>query len=407
MANPAGGSGAHYPEDRNEFIELYNTTGDTIDLQGWRLTDFDTGGNDTLCAWTDTMIRRKYPHVRTHSTLIYPFSFALIMDPEYTDSAALGGYVQPYRLTDRLLLLRPGNTTIGSGLANTDPLQLVSRDGRDTSTFGTPENSHDSIPRDAGDGISWERVRPDAPDCDSNWFRSFVADGCTPGRINSITGYQNLTCVEVLGFPLTYQPGGDETIVVRIRNSGRVPVSDWNILIYHDDNRNGSEDGMERIARIRGNTLEPGRDATVATVWKAAAPGEYLLIAELESAGDQAAGDNRASLLLRLAVSQQSFILSAARFGPGLRTEPETLTINYCLPDNKGNLLITAQDLAGRQRALIFQGKPPARSGTISWNGTRTDGTRLASGIYLLVLEYRSGRTALREKQTVVFVHRD
>ncbi|MBS4015303.1 MAG: lamin tail domain-containing protein, partial [Candidatus Latescibacteria bacterium] len=40
MANPRGVTGAGYPEDRNEFVELFNVSQETVDVCGWRITDF-------------------------------------------------------------------------------------------------------------------------------------------------------------------------------------------------------------------------------------------------------------------------------------------------------------------------------------------------------------------------------
>ena len=81
MADPKGtDEHVHSPRHRNEFVELLNASDDTIDLQGWRVTDFHVV--DTLQAWTDTLIRVKYgARVRTNSTLLYPHAFAVILVP--------------------------------------------------------------------------------------------------------------------------------------------------------------------------------------------------------------------------------------------------------------------------------------------------------------------------------------
>ncbi|MEO0023092.1 MAG: lamin tail domain-containing protein [candidate division WOR-3 bacterium] len=41
MSNPAGADGARYPEDRNEFVEVYNAGSRAVDLFNYRISDGD------------------------------------------------------------------------------------------------------------------------------------------------------------------------------------------------------------------------------------------------------------------------------------------------------------------------------------------------------------------------------
>jgi hypothetical protein len=398
-ANPEGGAGAHCPEDRNEFVELFNRSDDTIDLQGWRFTDFDQ--RDTLCAWTDTMLRNKYAHVRTHTTLILPHSYALIMDPEYTDSQPRGGCVQPYRLTDRLLIVRPGNTTIGNGLSNDDPLMLWSPDSTEISTFGVSARTT-VIPCDAGDGISWERTFPDAADDDTTWYRSRDPTGSTPGKMNSITTYRNLTCTQLLYYPLSFNAEIPETLAVSVRNSGRSLVTDWSVRVFWDRNQNDGEDGGELIALMPGRELPIGQETTLTGQWLVPEPGRYSVVAELRCAGDQDSSDNRQTASVSLTAAGQAFSLGSDRFGPNLRTGPDSLVVVYGLPDAKGYLSVRAYDLDGRQRAQLFEGRIQNKDGRLVWNGADKAGTLLPIGLYVIALEYKSGRNVILQKKTVV-----
>lgn len=183
MANPKGKeTGAGSPGDRNEFIELYNSSKDTIDLSGWKFTDFD--GTDSIVPWEDTSLLSRYPGVVIKSTLLPPGSFALILDPEYTSTDTVGDYYEPYDIPLNTLILTITNTTLGNGLSNNDPLLLYSLDG-DSSSFGTPFDE-DGFPENAGDGISWERIDPSEADVINNWDKCEDPSGCTPGRINSV-----------------------------------------------------------------------------------------------------------------------------------------------------------------------------------------------------------------------------
>ncbi len=183
MANPKGKeTGAGSPGDRNEFIELYNISEDTIDLSGWWFTDFDA--TDSIVPWEDTSLLSHYPGIIIKSMLLYPHSFALILDPEYTSTDTTGGYYEPYDIPPNTLILTIDNTTLGNGLSNNDPLLLYSPDG-DSSSFGTPFDE-DGFPENAGDGISWERIEPSEGDVITNWDKCKDPSGCTPGRINSV-----------------------------------------------------------------------------------------------------------------------------------------------------------------------------------------------------------------------------
>jgi hypothetical protein len=394
MANPRGpDSHAHYPEDRNEFVELYNLSDDTIELQGWHLTDFDDV--DTLSAWTDTLIRVKYgASVRTNSTLLYPHSFALILDPEYVDTAPEGGYVQPYHFGDRCLLLRPGNTTIGNGLSAGDTVMLWSLDSTDVSTFGTWPGG----PVDPGDGVSWERVSTEAPDAETCWVRCVDSAGGTPGRENSIVSYCNLACREVLCRPLSFMPGTAETVFVTVANTGRTQVSDWSVSVLLGTQ---GERG-EQLGLLRGVALLPGRETTLSCLWPNPEHGFYNVVAQVICPGDQDDADNRDSTLLRLTPHAQSFCLQAEQFGPELTGYPESLGITYSLPDSKGNLRVTVYDLNARERATVFDGRPSAMDGMLYWNGTGRAGNTLPVGIYIVVCEYKSGKQVIYEKKPVV-----
>ncbi len=391
MAHPASGTVLHDPDDRNEFVELFNASDDTINLQGWHLTDFHA--TDTLTAWTDTMLRAKYAHVRTNSTLMYPGSFALILDPDYASSDTVGGHSQPYLFPDRLLIVRPGNTAIGNGLANNDSVMLYSSAG-DTSAFGMWPGG----PTDAGDGFSWERVAPDAPDAETCWARCTDSAGCTPGRENSIVSYCNLSCREVLCRPLSFMPGVAETVFVTVFNSGRTQISDWSVSVL----LGAQGERGEQLGLLPGAALLPGGESTLTCLWPNPLHGFYNVVAQVICPDDRDNADNRDSMLLRLTPQAQSFCLQTEQFGLGLNGYPDSLGIVYSLPDSKGSLRVSVYDLNARERALVFDGRPAAKDGMLYWNGKGRDGKTLPVGIYIVVCEYKSGKQVIYEKKPVV-----
>ncbi|MFQ5905713.1 MAG: hypothetical protein ACE5JA_03995 [bacterium] len=183
MANPRGKeSGSGSPGDRNEYVELHNVDSVPVDVEGWVLWDGDA--YDLIEAWSDTGLAD--PDVVIDTTFIGPGCFAVILDPEYTD---LGDstYQQPYDFPAGTVILTIGNTTIGDGLSTGDPLSLGTPDTAFIDTYGTPDDTTDSIPFNAGDGISIERIDPLMPDGEENWAPCKDSMG-TPGGKNSVTG---------------------------------------------------------------------------------------------------------------------------------------------------------------------------------------------------------------------------
>jgi len=172
MANPAGSGGAGFPDDRNEFIELYNTGGDTIDIKGYFITDGDA--TDSIISFNGAI---NDPNPTLNTTIIPPGTYAVILDPEYPDSGN-GEYVMPYNFPEGCIIVTVGNTTIGNGLEMTDPIFLISPTGETLSTY--------KYPISAADEYSIERINFLSPDTPDNWKQSTDTTGSTPGRINSV-----------------------------------------------------------------------------------------------------------------------------------------------------------------------------------------------------------------------------
>jgi hypothetical protein len=216
MSNPLGSSGAGSPEDRNEFVEIFNMGPDAVDLSGWKITDFDA---------VDEIISF-YALSGDSNTALMPGEFALIMDPEYVDS---GENYMPYGIPS-CVLLTVGNTTIGDGLGTTDPIAFISPGGDTVSTYYNTLNP--------GDGLSVERVYPYTGDIPENWSACEDTSGSTPGRENSVYSspdfsFDSLWVVGNIVSFLLVNPHNTEL-------SGTVEV-------FNDENRNGILDGGELI----------------------------------------------------------------------------------------------------------------------------------------------------------------
>lgn len=150
-------------ETAGEFIELYNSGFEDVDLLGFTFTDGDS--TDTVRAF-----------VAGASTLLAPGAFALILDSDYVDGT--------YTIPAGTVLLSTNDTTIGNALTSDDPISLFAPGvSEPSSTYGTPLDLFDAVPiTTAPDGSSVERRDLEGIDEAGNWCISVDASGSTPGR---------------------------------------------------------------------------------------------------------------------------------------------------------------------------------------------------------------------------------
>jgi hypothetical protein len=395
MANPRGDEGAHYPEDRNEFVELFNAGREAIDLYNYRLTDGDAV--DDIRIWTDSTILVQQPNVIIGTTWLKPGGYAVILDPEYTDPEAQGGFVQPYRFGDSTLILTVGNTTLGNGLAINDPVIIFGYD--DSSSFGTPFNSGDGFPANPGDGFTWERVDTYGLDSVDNWAVCPETSGCTPGRANAA------------GLRIDIAIAG-----VELADSGPAVSKDSFWLRVEVENRSYvfSPAGTIRVWFYPGETvavaglvpMKPRSETgyvftgrylpTAGELWvKAVVPGDRDTINNLARLMIYPHGENRL-----LSPELKSFSPDGDGFEDSLR-------ISYQLPVPGGRLRLRVFDLAGRTvKRLIEDQIPVALHGQVCWNGSDEQGRGAQSGIFLVVLDYRPKDRRIRAVVPVVLIRK-
>lgn len=143
-------------EDTGEFLELYNTGDEAVDVGGWKFTDSDA---------TDII----QPFKKDGTTIIPPNGYGVILDSEYAGQ---------YYIPNTAILFTTKNTTLGDGLTTNDPITLFDSSGKNTiDTYSHPFNP--------GNGISVEKLDTLAGDQPDNWKACRDKSGSTPGRQNS------------------------------------------------------------------------------------------------------------------------------------------------------------------------------------------------------------------------------
>ncbi len=240
-SNPVGLESEIPGGDSDEWAELYNASADTIDLDGWMLSDGD--GVDTLRAWSPPLDDPTDPDLVTGTALLPPGAYALVLDEDYVDRDASQPLDPP-----------PGTLAIGvsdgdfatSGLSTTEPLTLFFPDGTAradvASTFGAPIDTDDPFGRDAsisgfpsdpGEGRSLERALPGAADVEASWQRSLAT--FTPGSVNSITPVaRDLSCYELFADNPGAAPLADLGLTAVVAVAGTTSVSGASLELYLD-----------------------------------------------------------------------------------------------------------------------------------------------------------------------------
>jgi hypothetical protein len=407
MADPKGRTGTNYPEDRNEFVELYNISADPVDVRGWRITDFDAT-TDSIIAWTDTSLLVRYPNVVIGTCSIPPYSYALILDPEYTSPNAVGGYIQPYIFPDSLVILTVGNTTIGNGLENNDPVLLYSLDTlyADSSSFGTPFNDLDSFPFDAGDGISWERVSPYAEDSRENWIRSLDTTGSTPGRENSVLSYYDLSVLNIYNTPAVIAQNESTVVSVVVANVGYQPAYCWNLVLFDDLNKNNIEDSGERLFYTFGLPLLVQAETTISFTWCLVPSGEHTIFAVVNFTDDRNLANNRLSKIINVQSTVHNLMVVKNVFSPDHDGIDDSLLVQYNFSEPNGKLNISVYNMNGQLIRKLIDQKIFSKSGIIAWDGKKDDGQSAPIGIYIIYLEYKTSKNTITEKTSAVLARK-
>lgn len=402
MANPAGLSGAHKPEDRNEFVELYNPGEKPVDLFNWTINDLDAV--DWLVAWEDSSVLGSNRTLIVGSTWLKGGGYAVVLDSEYTDPNPEGNFIQPYSFGDNTLIMTTRNTTIGNGLAINDPLILASPYG-DTSTFGTPFDTSDSIPCNPGDGFSWERIGPDRPDTVDNWTVCPDPAGCTPGAPSSISSLPDLALVQLeLEDTAALKPGEAFYCRVGIANSGFVSTDSWTLELFLDCNGNAVPDRKENAWRRPGWLLKPDEDSVV-RVRMTYPQVQTDLWARILCPEDRDTINNQRRITLN-PKAHHLLNFTTSSFSPDGDGFEDSLVIVYRLPEPGGKLTITVFNLAGQAVKEFSKERVKSNQGILYWDGKNNRDQPVPTGVYAIWLQYHRSDYDAVEKLPVLLIRR-
>ncbi len=271
-----------------EWVELLNTSRDTIDLQGWSI------GN-----------RQQASHYRVTSlpALFGPGEFAVVTK----DTALLR---QAYGALSGILLQSPPLPTF---LWNNTGDAVVLRDDR--------EALMDSLVYKAAwggtGGASLERIDPLVASGDStNWAGSTDSLKATPGRANSVLAFdQDLRVLPVL--TPAVPPGVPASIEVKVKNTGRRTAGPAELLLFYDADGDSLAETEEVVARsVMGRPLFSRDSVTMALTWERPPAGFLRLCAVVVYGPDLRPADNTVWFPLAVAYPAQSLVVNEIMFAP-------------------------------------------------------------------------------------------
>jgi len=284
MANPLD-------EDTGEFIEIAYAGPGLYPLAGCHFTDGDA--LDQVVPWTgglpdpDVLVSQWLPSGRT----------AVILDSEYMQ----GG--MPYDLPESTYAFTTSNTTLGNGLAVSDPLVLYGPTGTGASdiasTYGTPvisddpllcdDDGLDGIPFDPGDGFSVERIVISGPDAEYNWQAS--AAGGSPGVPPGGAGSPDVEATGILVSP--EHPGAGEpfSISASFLNAGPVALEGAMGVIFLDSDADSAPQPGEILLEAPLDGLAPGSSDTLSAMTELA-DGFWLAGASASCQDEEDPSDN-------------------------------------------------------------------------------------------------------------------
>ncbi len=274
-----------------EWIELFNTSTDSIDLKRWSIAD-NSG-------------RRANLTVENFS--IHGLDYLILAD----DSSLFS--VHPAVSSTTLIVNIPSLNNSGDAVVLFDNRNLVMDSLMYSPSWG------------GSGGRSLERISTSSSSTDPlNWGTSRDPKGSTPGKKNSLTPKDFDLGVAGISFDPDAPFVGEEfTVGVIIENVGVQRAEDFVVELYQDVNRDSVGQLSERLLFVQNPMSIPSGDsATVMAGPLRMEAGGYYLLAVVSFGLDEDLTNNSLFISLRPAYRRGSVLVNEIMYAPGL-LEPE------------------------------------------------------------------------------------
>jgi len=317
-----------------EWVELFNMDSETVDLGGWTFIC----KSDTTVFPSGTLISGKnYLILTRKSVSVLP------------DSESFECYW--------------GNR---SGVWGDSPeenypaveVKLFLTNSSGTITLIDPQQHSSSFTwnKDAGDGVSWEKISPIGSDSISNWGFCVYSGGSTPGKVNSVTKVDNDISISPQSLSIEPQsPKENEPfrLKVKVTNAGS-SISKENLLYFFCDyDFDGIlEEGETLSSPENIPTISVNSDFTLSKELSFS-KGVYRLYVQMGE--DEKNYNNQAFINIRVGQTLPEIVINEFLCSPA-DNQPEWIELynritssinlkNWLLGDSTSQSLITDEDL--------------------------------------------------------------
>ncbi len=352
-----------------EWVELFNPDTSAIDLGGWTFIS----KSDTTIFPAGTLIPEKNYLILARKLVSVPPDSESFENHWGNGSGVWGDYPEEsYPAIEVKLSLNNSSGTV---------------------TFIDPQQNSSSFSwnKDAGDGVSWERISPSGTDSISNWGFCVYSKGSTPGKVNSVTPADNDLSISPQN--LSIEPQSPEEndffrLKVKVTNTG-ISISKENLLYFFCDyDLDGVLEGNESLGSPEYIPLIPVNQDFIISKELSFSKGVYRLCVQIGE--DEKEYNNQAFINIRVGQTLPEIVINEFLCSPG-DNQPEwielynrvTTPINlrsWHLGDSTGQSLITNEDLnlfpgeyliLTENRSLFLSSYPEANCNVIepiSWH---------------------------------------
>jgi hypothetical protein len=287
--------------DEPEWVELYNTSSDTIDLKGWKISDSNISTKSIMTSTDYFLPPMKFAVVAKSADFqsVHPNVSAI-----FTSFSALNNTT-----TDDVVLYDATGTTIDS------VMYAPSWGGQNGKSL---------------ERIDWKAASTAA----GNWATSIDSIGSTPGRINSMARLDyDLALTNVVQTRSTVEGKMIPVITATIHNVGRMSIDTLTINVYADSNRNAHPDSNELLcSKTVMQHLAPLDSLVVSESLPQILSGNTKLILYLLSSSDERARNDTTSISISIEYEQHALVINEIMYDP-LEGQNEWLELY-----NAGNL---------------------------------------------------------------------
>jgi len=277
-----------------EWIELFNVTDKTINIEGWELKD-----------------KTSHITISSNSLAVQPQQYLIIADDSLN-----GFYSKPF---DQFLLNLPSLNNSGDELALTDSLHREIDSVKYVNNWGNTG------------GKSLEKVNYTSTGADSaNWKISRAAEGATPGYYNSVSPRKyDLNLISVYPEEKYFPFGVPANLKVVIRNDGTYSAQGASLQIYYDSNEDSLADKNELIYDEPIASLLPADSAEISAELSNLPVGRDRLIFVVVFPPDEFSDNNLSYKnvnIVEFAADRNDIVINEIMFAPE-KPEPEWIEL--------------------------------------------------------------------------------